>query len=138
MQSTSPGPLEGNGEEFFLDILFHRMSVTAILRQPLLASRDFSRGTVIKFLGKSVVCSMVVHRVHEDSDDDCNGYTDVEDGVSEWNLRWRPRTACDGGRNKYRRNADQEHSRSTELRRCDQQRQTSECDNSGVSYSSAG
>jgi hypothetical protein len=26
MQSTSPGPLEGNGEEFFLDILFHRMS----------------------------------------------------------------------------------------------------------------
>jgi hypothetical protein len=35
MQSTSPGPLDGNGEEFFLDILFNRMSEIAIFRQRL-------------------------------------------------------------------------------------------------------
>jgi hypothetical protein len=29
MQATSPCALEGNGEEFFLDILFHRMSDNA-------------------------------------------------------------------------------------------------------------
>jgi hypothetical protein len=34
MQSTSLGPLEGDGEEFFLDILFHRMSAIRICRQP--------------------------------------------------------------------------------------------------------
>jgi hypothetical protein len=48
--------------------------------------------TVIRFTlpaqqpqGKTVVCSMVVHRVNEDSDDNCSGYNDVEDGISEWN-----------------------------------------------------
>ena len=81
---------------------------------------------------------MVVHRVHEDSDDDCNGYTHVEDGISEWDLRWRPRTSCNGGRNKYRGNTDQEHSRSPELRRCDQHRESSERDDSRVSYPSMG
>ena len=29
MQSISAGPLEGDGEEFFLDILFYRMSETS-------------------------------------------------------------------------------------------------------------
>jgi len=32
--------------------------------------------------------SMVVHHVHGYSDDDCNRYTDVKDGIAEWNLRW--------------------------------------------------
>ena len=81
---------------------------------------------------------MVVHHVNDNSDDDCNGYTDVEYGISEWNLRWAPRTACDGGRNKHRRNADQEHGRSPELRRYYQHRETSERDNSWVCYFSAG
>jgi hypothetical protein len=99
------------------------MSVIGIFQQPLLASRGFSTSTVIKFVvpaqqqGKSIVCSMVVHHVNDNSDDDCNGYANVEYGISEWNLRWAPRTACDCGRNKHRRNADQEHGRSPELRR---------------------
>jgi hypothetical protein len=67
-----------------------------IFRQLLVASRDVSTATVIKFRGylrssdkgRSVVSSMAVHRVHDNSDDDCDGYTDVEDGISEWNLRW--------------------------------------------------
>jgi hypothetical protein len=33
MHSTSPGPLEGDGEEFFLDILFLRMSAMEMLRE---------------------------------------------------------------------------------------------------------
>jgi len=81
---------------------------------------------------------MVVHHVNENSDDDCNRYANVEYGISEWNLRWAPRTACDGGRNKHRRNADHEHGRSPELRRYDQYCETGERDNSWVCYFSAG
>ena len=33
MQATSLVSLEGDGEEFFLDILFNRMSVIAMFRQ---------------------------------------------------------------------------------------------------------
>jgi len=33
MQATSLVSLEGDGEEFFLDILFNRMSVIGMLRQ---------------------------------------------------------------------------------------------------------
>jgi len=33
MQATSLVSPQGDGEEFFLDILFHRMSVIAIFRQ---------------------------------------------------------------------------------------------------------
>src|SRR5215469_16777599 len=39
----APGPREGRGDTFFLDILFHRVSVTEILRQlrlPKLAKGD--------------------------------------------------------------------------------------------------
>jgi hypothetical protein len=64
-------------------------------QQPLLASRSFPTATVIKFAvpaqqrqGRSVALSMVIHRVHDNSDDDCNGYTNIEDGIFEWNLRW--------------------------------------------------
>ena len=58
---------------------------------------------------------MTVHCVGKDPDDDCNGYTEVEDGISEWNLRWRPRTARNGTCNEYRGNPDQEHCRSPKL-----------------------
>ena len=39
MQATSLVSPRGDGEEFFLDILFHRVSVNAILRQQCFGRR---------------------------------------------------------------------------------------------------
>jgi hypothetical protein len=46
------------------------------------------RGTCTAATRQKRRLSMVIHRVHDNSDDDCNGYTNVEDGIFEWNLRW--------------------------------------------------
>ena len=73
-------------------------AVLGLIELTMSSYRDFA---------PTAVYSMVVHRVYEDSDDDCNGYTDVEDCISERNLRWRPRTTCNGRRNKRCGNADQ-------------------------------
>jgi hypothetical protein len=43
MQVTIPASLRGAGRSFFLDILFNRMSVIAMLRQLIAKSGDLDR-----------------------------------------------------------------------------------------------
>src|ERR1700722_17041912 len=73
------------------------------------------RGSRMQRQGRSVVCSMGVNGVDDNSAEDAKDQTHVEDGSSKWNLRWRPRTASDGGRNNQCRKADQEHGHSPNL-----------------------